>query len=292
MRNKDMIKINKFLDEFVEEISRKHGENIDFVLLFGSVARGEFRCGISDIDMIIQLKTDDKNERIEKSIEETFWQLDEKYGTELHQVCSTKRKDMFAIFEKEVRLYKPFEIIGPKDIDWAGGRINSPKLGSFVAVAPIEQFAKKIKHEGKIIYGRNILEDINVKDSFIGKIKSAIVPILLSIGALAITPISPDQGLKYSIKAVLYGIDNQIALIESKYEKTAELNLKILRTEMGEQYSTRLTVEAITAKKDYEKTRTSWSYVDKVAFSAQAPIYIIYNTLVGIWTKGLNRFNN
>ncbi|MBI5252840.1 MAG: nucleotidyltransferase domain-containing protein [Euryarchaeota archaeon] len=40
-----------FLEEFALKLAAAH--NIDFILLFGSAARGEWKRGISDVDVII-----------------------------------------------------------------------------------------------------------------------------------------------------------------------------------------------------------------------------------------------
>lgn len=52
----DSQKIQSFLFDLIETLKRKYQKDIDFILLFGSVVRGEFKVGISDIDLIIQLK--------------------------------------------------------------------------------------------------------------------------------------------------------------------------------------------------------------------------------------------
>jgi predicted nucleotidyltransferase len=45
----DQQKAEAFLEEFADEI--------DFILLFGSAARGEFVLGKSDVDLVIQVKS-------------------------------------------------------------------------------------------------------------------------------------------------------------------------------------------------------------------------------------------
>jgi len=292
MPTKDSTLVNAFLSEFVKQLAAKHAKDIDFILLFGSAARGEFRAGISDVDMIIQLKSDATIAKVEKYAEQIFWKLDKRHGTQLYKVCSTSRGDLFAGLEQKVKLYKPFEVLGPNDIKWKEGKITSPGLGIFAAIAPIYQFAKKVKREGRILYGRNILEEIEVKEDIIDKIKAVLIPFFLSIFAFPISILFPNKGLKYSIKAVLYGIDNQLAVLETNYAKKLFLNLKILRAELGEYYSVRLAKEALYAKKNFERMKSEWSYVDKVAFCFQAPIYITYNNIlsfIGFFKSILSR---
>ncbi|MBU0527327.1 nucleotidyltransferase domain-containing protein [Candidatus Micrarchaeota archaeon] len=278
MSRKDNEIINKFLFDFAKEL--KTEKQIDFVLLFGSAARGEFQIGISDIDLIIQVKNKRDIKRIEKNAEEIFWRLDKKYKTGLRDVCSTGRSDIFSIFEKQVKLYKPFEVIGPKDILWKQGKIDSSALGVFATLAPVNQFAKKVKAEGKVLVGRNVLEEIKIKETLSDKVKAMILPYVLSSFSILVSIVSPEKGLKYAIKAVLYAIDDQLAVMEERTAKTASLNLRILKTELGGYYSIRLAKEALYVKKNFEKVTKEWGFIDKFSFCVQAPPYIAYNNFL------------
>jgi predicted nucleotidyltransferase len=267
------------------QLCKQFPKEIDFILVFGSAARSEFKAGISDVDLIIQVKQDSSVSKVEKYAEKIFWILDTKHKTQLAKVCSTKREGLFSFLEKEVKLYKPFEILGPNDIKWQEGKISSPGLGAFAIIAPIHQFAKKVKSEGKILYGRNILDEIRIENHFSDNIKAVILPYVLSSFALPVSIFLPDKGLKYSIKAVLYSVDNQIAVLDAHYARTASLNMKILRAELGNMYSIRLAREAIHAKRNFEKISSEWSYIDKVVFCYQAPIYIFYNNVLSLFKR-------
>lgn len=98
MGRKDNELVNVFLQEFVRTLAKKYGNQIEFVLLFGSAARGEFKAGASDVDMIIQVADDRYKQRIEKYAEAIFWVLDKKHGTRLHEVCSTKGQTFLSLF--------------------------------------------------------------------------------------------------------------------------------------------------------------------------------------------------
>ncbi len=278
MSRKDNETINRFLSDFAREL--KSEKQIDFVLLFGSAARGEFQVGISDIDLIIQVKNKKDIKRIEKKAEEIFWRLDRKHKTGLKEVCSTGRSDIFSIFEKQVKLYKPFEVIGPKDILWKQGKIDSSALGVFAALAPVNQFAKKVKAEGRILVGRNVLEEITIKETLSDKVKAMILPYVLSIFSIIVSVFSTEKGLKYATKAVLYAIDDQLAVMEERTAKKASLNLRILKTELGGYYSIRLAKEALYVKKNFEKVKREWGFIDKFSFCMQAPPYIAYNNFL------------
>jgi len=284
MATKDTARVNAMLSEFVSSLAQRFSDDLDFILLFGSAARGEFRAGTSDVDIIIQVKKESGRAKVEEHAENVFWELDKKHGTRLQEVCSTKQDNIFGAAESAVKLYKPFEVLGPGDIDWANGMVNSAALGPFAAIAPLSQFAKKIKKEGKVLYGRNILAEIRVRESILDKIKALLLPYLLSAIALPVFILSPDKALKYSIKAVLYSIDDQLLVIGADYSKMTHFNILVLRYEIGAFYSIRLAREALLAKKDFERIKKQWSYIDKAAFCLQAPIYIAYNNLTSVFS--------
>lgn len=281
MPSRDSLLVSAFLDEFARALAAKFPEDLDFILLFGSAARGEWRAGVSDVDLIIQAKSAEAAPRIDRFAERLFWRLDKKHGTMLRQVCSTKRRGALSRLEKKVRLYKPFEVISPRDIDWENGNLSLRTMGAFALVAPVTQFAKKVRREGKILYGRNILKEMKIRESFADTLKSMLVPYLLSLAAIPVALALPDRGLKYSIKAVLYGIDNQLSLAGGDYQRKTRLNILILRSELGELFSVRLAHEALMARRNFEKTSREWSYLDKLAFCLQAPVYIAHNNAMG-----------
>ena len=285
MTTKDTVLVNNFLMDFTKTLVKQYPGDVDFILVFGSAAKGEFKAGISDVDIIIQLKREKNRKAFEKYAESLFWKLDEKHHTKLKQVCSTGRPDVFGLFEKELKLYKPFEVLGPKDIDWKAGKIVSEELATFAAVAPLTRFAKRVKREGKILYGRNVLEEINPLPSLVDDVKSIFIPYALSIFAVPLSLIMPNKALGYSLKAVLYAVSEQVELIDEEPGKYIYLKMRILRSALGNFYSIRLTKEAIHAKKNFAKIKKEWSYVDKVAFCFQAPIYISYNMLMAIIGK-------
>jgi len=89
LKTTDQQRAELFLEEFVSGLVGSMGDDIDFILLFGSVARGEFILGKSDVDLIIQTKNDAAVRRVERFAESLFWRLDEKHGMQFEKVLST-----------------------------------------------------------------------------------------------------------------------------------------------------------------------------------------------------------
>jgi len=225
--------IDKFLVELVEEVVTTYGEHIDFIILFGSAARREFIIGVSDIDLVIQLKDDEKLKQIEDFTTAVFWQLDKKYGTKFEKVLSTvKSKDiidgLFKKVEEAGHLYVPIFVFPPGWIDWERGRFIRP-LWRSAAIFFIHQafILKRFKEEGKILWGRDIRPYIHPNINFWERWKAIQIPFWISLFSMLVLPISRQKALKYSVKAVLYELDSALDFVDSraksKEEKIANL---------------------------------------------------------------------
>lgn len=225
---KDQQVIDKFLVELVEEVVTTYGKHIDFIILFGSAARGEFKIGVSDIDLVIQLKDDEKLNHIEDFVTEVFWQLDKKYRTEFEKVLSTvKSKDivdrLFKKVEETGHLYVPIFVFPPGWIDWERGRFTRP-LWRSAAIFFIHQafIIKRFKDEGKILWGRDIRPYIHPNINFWERWKAIQIPFWISLFSVLILPISRQKALKYSIKAVLYELDSALDFVDSRAKDKEE----------------------------------------------------------------------
>lgn len=235
--------IENFLKELVDEVAARYGNHIDFVILFGSAARGEFKRGISDIDLVIQLKDDEKLGLIEGFASDVFWRLDKKYETKFEKVLSTvKSKDIidgiFKKVEKTSHLYVPIFVFPPGWIDWEKGRFTRPLWRSAALLFIHQAFIlKRFKEEGKILWGRDIRPYIHPNINFWERWKTIQIPFWISLFSVCILPVSRQKALKYSIKAVLYELDSALDFVDSKaaakedkianLKKTAIFNLDL-----------------------------------------------------------------
>jgi predicted nucleotidyltransferase len=213
-KTSDQLKVDAFLQEFVAELTKAYGSEIDFILLFGSAARGEFVLGKSDVDLIIQVKSDFAVKTVEAFAEQLFWRLDEKHGMQFRQVVSTGAgagvlEDALKFLEKQARLYKPFEVFGPDDIDWSRGKIRRlDLLPGATLVASQLTLLYKMKHEGKILYGRNILPEIQPRFTAWEKIKGLLVPQSIAFAAVVLAPLLPKKAVGYAVKSLFYELDS------------------------------------------------------------------------------------
>lgn len=243
MNNQDVISrdqklVEGFLKEFAAKLSSEH--DIDFILLFGSAARGEWKRGISDVDMIIQVRNQWEKEEIKKRAEELFWILDEKHGTRFREVCSTSEEagdrieGLLKKGQRKVRLYAPFEVLGPEDVDWERGEFRDTflKLGLDLA-APKYLLFTKMKTEGKVIYGRDVTRTIRLKISWYERVKAILVPHHLSFLSVLISPLAPRMAAKMAIKAAIYSVESSLYYLKKPIGRGIKAALAELELEIG-----------------------------------------------------------
>lgn len=212
----DQEQVNGFLNEWKTSVVQKFGDRIEFILLFGSAARNEFVIGQSDVDLIIQTKTDSDVKPVNDFALKEFWRLDEKHQTGFRKVCSigTGENELDSLIKKaeaQSRLYKPFEVFGPLDMDWKNGRIARPDL-HFGAVWVASQLTLfyKLKTEGRVLFGKNILKEIKPLRTPWEKFKALIIPQHLAFGGVLLAFFLPKRAVKYATKSVLWELEGAL----------------------------------------------------------------------------------
>ena len=230
--------VKSFLQEFTSRLTAAH--DIDFILLFGSAARGEWRRGVSDVDMIIQVKRQEDKEKVREYAEELFWKLDEKYGTRFKEACSTSDEARGRVEEflkkgqRKVRLYAPFEVLGPEDVEWSRGEFKDPffKVGLDL-MAPKYLLLAKMKTEGKTLYGRDITREIRLKVSLFERLKALLVPHHLSFLSILVSPFAPRMAVKMAIKAAIYSVESCLYYLRKPIGRGIDAALVELEHEIG-----------------------------------------------------------
>lgn len=232
--------VDQFLKDFVDQIGEKFGGKIDFILLFGSAARGEFIKGASDVDLIIQLKEAKDKDAIEAEAEKIFWLLDEKYDLDFKKVLSTVAshnlaEKLFHNAEAAAHLFKPIFVFGPGELDWERGQIKAKRLDWLLASAFLVSLSTtflKLKTEGKILYGQDIRAKIHPKISFWDKWKGIWLPFYLAVISIFVYPASPKEGLKLATKAVFWQIDAVLLYLGKQISGEKEKLKDVLKREI------------------------------------------------------------
>ena len=214
VRESDQQKADAFLQDFVDQLAAACGSDIDFILLFGSAARGEFVLGKSDVDLVIQVKNREAVRKVEQLAEMLFWRLDEEHGMQFKRVASTGEggsllEAAVKWLEKQARLYKPFEVFGPDDIDWRAGKVKRLDLlpGAALVASQLTLFYK-MKHEGKILLGRDIRPEIQPRFSGWEKLKAIWVPQSIALASIILALPLPQKAVAYAVKALFYEVES------------------------------------------------------------------------------------
>lgn len=243
---KDQILIDDFVRELSNAIGEKFKDDIDFIILYGSAARGEFVKGVSDIDLLVQVKNDEKIQEVKNYANDIFWNLDTKYRTGFDEVFTKNAKSgvgkVFKSIESKTPLFTPLFVYGPNDLDWINGRVLKKDIapGASLFVSQYSIFLN-FKREGKVYWGRDITKEINVQGTRWEKIKGILIPQYLSVASLVmwLAPVLWKRGIKYAIKAVLYDIDAVLIYLDKIEKSRTEDKIKIFKNEI---YSEKLAI--------------------------------------------------
>lgn len=230
--------VANFLAEWKESVVEKCGGQIDFILLFGSAVRGEFIRGHSDVDLIIQTNQGADVAPVTEIALAEFWRLDEKWGMRFREVCSigtgeNQLDSLLKLLESNARLYKPFEVFGPDDIDWKKGHILRKDLhwGAFWVASQLSLFYK-MKTEGRILFGRNILQEIKPTRSVWEKFKALIIPQHLAFAGVLLSLVLPKRAIGYATKSVLWELESAL-IVRNQFQPDRNQQIDSLNAELN-----------------------------------------------------------
>jgi len=232
----DQERIENFLSDFSSEVDKELQREVDFILLFGSAARKEWKRGVSDVDLIIQAKSQEEVAKVKVKTENIFWRLDKKHGTKFSTVCSIgKNSSKIKEILGKAKLYVPFEVFGPKDIDWKKGIIKKKELAvGAKLVASQAMLFKKMKYEGEIVYGRDIRGEIGFKVDLWEKIKALLIPQYLSIISFLVSPFSPKTALQIADKSIIYSVESVLFFLDKNIGKGLRESAREVEREIKE----------------------------------------------------------
>jgi hypothetical protein len=228
-----------FIYEFRDTLVEKYAAKVAFIIIYGSAVRGEFVAKKSDVDILIQVLRPQDKVILEKNAGKIFWQIARDYPElgfkESLSVSKKKQQTLFSSFltkaEKASFLFVPVFIFSLGEIDWKNGVLHSKNplvlLGSQLLV-PQRSVFLKFKHEGRILFGRDIRKEIKIRLTLLDRLRLGTAPQLLSwIGFLS-APFAVKKARSYAAKALLYQIDGLLTALSNYRKLTREQ--KITRT--------------------------------------------------------------
>lgn len=239
----------QFIRAFTDEIVGEFKEKIDFIIIYGSAARGEFVPGKSDVDILIQVFEKADQFLVQNRANELFWKIAEQYPELQFQqslsIANNKKagfiEEILEKIEQKSLLYVPVFVFVKGQIDWVNGKLSSDDalitIGQHLLI-PQRSVFLRFKQEGIILYGRDIRKEIQVRLRLIDRFRIGAAPQVLSFTALSISPVSSQKAQNYAVKALLYQIDGLLTALD-RYKKMDQLekiteNEKILLQEFTE----------------------------------------------------------
>ena len=202
MTAKDARAANRFISEFAGSLAKMHGPSIDYILLAGSAARGDFMIGDSDIDISVMARSEEGRAKMEADALALYWELDLKHGLRLREVYDKKKASAFPLFAKDART-RPFGVLSPCPI-----RQRSAFWFLSSAFGFYEEIMAHALRHGQVVYGRDILSDPRLIAA-ISKPRILTYSFFISLAAVPLFFIFPDWAFQRSVRAVLFAFDDQ-----------------------------------------------------------------------------------
>ncbi len=260
--------LRDFIDNLVKGIVEHYGRYIDFIILYGSAARGEFIKGVSDIDMVIQLNKN-ANNKVKREIEKTayylFWKLNEKYELGFEKII--KQNPLEGI----TPLYVPIFVFTADDVDWKKGKFK--KYYKLINLFSSEKAVFiSFKYEGIVLYGKDITNEIETKWNYWDKIKQLGLPAYVILMGFIVLPFQKTKAREYFIKSIIYCVINQIHILEKYDALTIKEKVGVFSKFIKNNEIKKDVEKIIDLKKNPESAKTLW--LIKIAIKTYLKYYM------------------
>jgi predicted nucleotidyltransferase len=229
---------------------------VEYMLLAGSAARGDFVIGESDLDIIIVVHKDSDVSDVRSSGEEIFRRLDRIHGLQLVQAQQKKIEERItSLFQKPPSDYPLLLVHGPP-------APPLKKKGMFNLLDPLHGFSKSLYRSGlkskKLVYG--IRPPAPSVDPPRGSGDPGIVTydLLSSIATVPLAIFMPGRAYRRSLRAVFFSFEEELS------KKGPVPGMAIM---------------ALYAKKYPLQVMQSTTYPEKIVFCLGAPAGILMHNI-------------
>jgi predicted nucleotidyltransferase len=155
------------LKEFLKELVDSTKQDVISIVLFGSAAKGKFKIGKSDIDLIFVVDDKTKKKELEKKLFYIVLNLDRKYNLKLSKACfgfndGICRRVVLAI-ENMAYFRMPFGVFSIDELNFENTNISNWKIFLISKLlGSMKSFAVNIKKDGVTIYGKDLISKLKV----------------------------------------------------------------------------------------------------------------------------------
>jgi len=267
----DMGKAEAFLKDFTSQLESRVPQKVDYILLGGSAARGDFQIGRSDMDLIVVVKKDADVQAVKDAAFALFSELDRKHGMMLREAQDRKnaeriigagrvgprrpqgRQGVSGLVPGQD--YPPFMVVGP----------STPKNYAsdfFSSLDHLHGFSKSLRSSGrmsmKVIYGKPPQKQGAAKGPIVENPGIVTYDLLSAAAMIPLSLISPSRAFQRSLRAVFFSFEGDII-------RGIPLPLFAL--------------EAVYMKRHIMSAGPAVSYPEKVLFCLAAPIHILAHNI-------------
>lgn len=263
-----------FFYDFRKEIAKsRYKKEIITLVLIGSAARDSFVKGQSDIDLIAVVKSREKKKEVYNFLRKSIKKLNKKHKLGLEKTLNDEVRrglsSLISNFEGGFMFGMPLYVFSLRELDIAKAKVRDPKIMLLTTfVGAVDSILYNLKYSSKIIYGRNLLKQIQPRFSFYEKIKMAVQPYYLILFSLLYLLISPKQSVKHAMKACFWEAEFDLMLLHKKlgsYRKNEKAYEKIFFLSTKNIKHLRKT---IAYRKKYEKLKISRTKAIKYIFNS------------------------
>ncbi|MBU0527362.1 hypothetical protein KKE92_02690 [Candidatus Micrarchaeota archaeon] len=259
----DLELANRVISEFVDEIIHAHPKEIEFIILTGSISRGDFVLGEGDFDLSIIMKKDEDVAKIKENAQRIFLKLDKRYKTRFVEADEKAKKHrLFSIFHKNQK-NEYIAIRGPTKLKPTS---IFQRIFSFLDHL-VGYEISRIRHasiSGKIVYGRYIIPDLIRYRSKLHPFRKLFTyDFFISIITSFLVFVSPDRALKRAFRCIIMAFEDVI--IANEYHPVA--------------------MKTFNLRMKFDKVKKEWPYLDKIVFCIMAPYHIFFHNYKNTFSK-------
>ncbi len=256
------LKILTYLEVAIRESSRACGDKLRSIILFGSLAHGEFSESVSDVDLLFVVSDDTPHVTIKK-LDSALERLEFTVG------LARNRGHFLWVFASRTALFKSHFIVrygtllsldARRLFEEAEG-FGLPLGGLFFQLAPKDLVVSNILNGATVVWGENILSHISLTrpPGSLGRI--FIVSIVLSLFG-AVSSLIFYDGTFFSLEAVKWFL-----LDTSPFSKAGPRGLKEAIAKARESGPTQMLQRFSSLREQYHRS---------VMFSLTCPFYLCY----------------
>lgn len=259
----DLELANRFISEYVNEIIQIYPKEIEFIIITGSISRGDFVLGEGDLDLSIKMKKDEDVAKIKEDAQRIFLKLDKKHKTRFVEATEKAKKHRLSSIFHQNQKNEYIIIKGPRKI-----KTISIFQRVFTFLNPVIGYeVSRMRHagiSGKIVYGKYIIPDLIKSISELHPFQKLFTyDFFISIITSFLVFVFPNNALERAFRCIIMAFEDVI--VANEYHPVA--------------------MKTFNLRRKLDKVKKEWSYLDKIVFCILAPYHIFFHNYKNTFSK-------